>query len=317
MTNFRPIDDTRRTALLARLDRVAALARAGRWQRLRAVPGRYLRGMWWRYAGFRWTGRGRLVEADTFFGAPMHVLLPAGMDLYLLGAKTHDSELRLARYLIRHLPQGATVADVGAHFGYFTLLAAQLAGTQGQVYAFEASPATFEVLRVNVEGWAQVRAVHMACSDAAGEVAFYEFPVAWSEYNTLRPEQYARASWSSKVRPKRVVVPAMRLDDVLGDHSVALVKIDVEGAEGRVVEGMKGMLARHRPVVVMEFQADESVNAPHRAAAHLLEAAGYRPHLIDEAGALRPIAEPLPQVVARTGLESDNVVWVGAHFARR
>ncbi len=312
MTISRPIDDARRTALLARLGRVEELARAGRWQRLRAVPSRYLRGMWWRHAGFRWTGRGRLVEADTFFGAPMHVMLPAGMDLYLLGAKTHDSELRLARYLIRHLPKGAAVADVGAHFGYFTLLAAHLVGSEGRVFAFEAGPATFEVLRTNVEREAQVRALHMACSDKAGEVAFYEFPVAWSEYNTLRPEQYARASWSSKVRPRRVVVPAMPLDDALNDQSIALVKIDVEGAEARVVKGMQGLLVRHQPVVVMEYQADEAVNAPHRTAARLLEEAGYRPCFIDARGALVPVEQPLHEAVARTGLESDNVAWVPA-----
>ncbi len=311
MTISRPIDDARRTALLARLEGVEVLARAGRWQRLRAVPGRYLRGMWWRHAGFRWTGRGRVVEARAFFDAPMQVVLPAGMDLYLLGAKTHDSELRLARYLIRHLPKGAAVADVGAHFGYFTLLAAHLVEREGRVFAFEASPATFAVLRANVEHWPQVRARHMACSDKAGEVAFYEFPVAWSEYNTLRPEQYARASWSSKVRPRRVVVPALTLDDALADQPVALVKIDVEGAEARVVKGMQGLLARYRPVVVMEYQADEALNAPHRTAARLLEAAGYRPCFIDANGALVAVDAPLHQAVARTGLESENVVWVG------
>ncbi|RMD72676.1 MAG: FkbM family methyltransferase [Bacteroidetes bacterium] len=310
MTTSPPTDDALRQQLLARLDGVARLARGSRLQRLWAAPARYLSGMWWRYVGFRWTGYGRVVSARTFFDASMQVVLPAGMDLYLLGAKTHDSELRLARFLVRHLPQGATVVDVGAHFGYFTLLAARLVGPGGRVHAFEASPATFEVLRANVQDWHRVHAEHMACSDAAGKVAFYEFPAAWSEYNTLRPEQYARANWRGKVQARRVEVPAMPLDAVVDDRPVALVKIDVEGAEPQVVAGMQRILARHQPVVVMEFQADEAVNAPHRQAADRLGAVGYRPFLIDPSGALVPAPQPLHEAVARTGLESDNVVWV-------
>ncbi len=304
-------DSLPRPALLERLDAVARLAQGRRWHRLRAVPRRYLSGMWWRHVHYRLKGQGRVMRAHTFFGMSMRVRLPAGMDVYLLGAKTHDSELRLARYLIRHLPQGATALDVGAHYGFFALLMGVLVGWDGRVHAFEASPATFAILQSNAAGCGSVQAHHLACSDAAGELSFYEFPVAYSEYNTLHPEQYERAPWRAAVRPVCVSVPALPLDAFLdSEERPALVKIDVEGAEARVVAGMRGLLERHRPVVVMEFQSEAHLNDPHKRAAALLAEKGYRPFRIDVQGHLVPLrTDEVAHAVARSGLESDNIAW--------
>lgn len=298
-----------RRAMIEQLDAVARLARGRRWHRVRAAPRRYLSGMWWRHVHYRLMGRGRMVQAHTFFGMPMQVVLPAGMDVYLLGAKTHDSELRLARYLIRHLPRGAAALDVGAHYGFFALLMGVLVGAAGRVHAFEASPTAFSVLRSNAGRCSPVRAHHLACSDEAGQVSFYEFPIAYSEYNTLQPEQYERAPWRVAVSPVRLWVPAEPLDAFLdSDEQPALVKIDVEGAEARVVAGMCGLLECHKPVVVMEFQSEAYLNEPHQRAAALLAAKGYRPFRIDAQGGLVPLSDVVRAVV-QSGLESDNVVW--------
>ena len=59
------------------------------------------------------TMRGRL-----FTGDQIQIPLPAGLDLFLAGIKTHDSEVRLTRYLLKNLTRGQTFLDAGAPLGY-------------------------------------------------------------------------------------------------------------------------------------------------------------------------------------------------------
>ena len=86
-----------------RLDQIAILANGSKWQRLLYAPQRYVSGQFFFRAIYQRTKKGKLVKAKTFFNKEMNVLLPAGMDIYLLGAKTHDSEIRLTRWMLNNL----------------------------------------------------------------------------------------------------------------------------------------------------------------------------------------------------------------------
>jgi precorrin-6B methylase 2 len=65
---------------------------------------------------------------------------------------------------------GDRVVDVGAHVGYFTLLAARLCGPNGRVFAFEPHPDNFRLLERNIRenGAENVTAVRKAVADRAG-----------------------------------------------------------------------------------------------------------------------------------------------------
>ena len=299
-----------RTALNRNLDRVAALAAASKVERLVAAPSRYLSAQWHRHWTYRRTGREKRVTAATFFGLPLEVKLPAGMDIFLTGGKTHDSELRLARYLIRHLPAGGVFCDVGAHYGYFSLLAATLVGAQGKVVACEPAPDTFLVLQANAAAHPTVAVRNVAASDRADRLTFYQFPNLYSEYNTLHPEQFAGEEWYARQRPVAVEVAGHPLDELWSDSARPpdVVKIDVEGAEDRVIRGMTGLLARSAPVVILEFLSDQRDNANHRAAEELLRAAGYLPHRIDATGGTAPLLS-VGDYLRDSGAESDNIVF--------
>ena len=88
-------------------------------------------------------------EVTTFFGIPMTVALPSGTDILLNGIKSHDSEIRLSKFLTRQLQPGQIFIDIGAHHGYYTLLASSLVGQNGKVYSVEASRNSFELLQYN------------------------------------------------------------------------------------------------------------------------------------------------------------------------
>lgn len=155
----------------------------------------------------------------------------------------------VSKLFCRLVKPGMVVVDVGAHFGWYTLLAAQALQGRGKVYSFEPSPETFGLLRANVQvnGFLEtglIKLVPMAVADAVGRRVFGLCP-GDSGQNSLFPEP----AWP------RVMVETTTLDQALaGEPSVDIVKIDAEGSEPLVLRGMRGTLARNPGVkILMEF----------------------------------------------------------------
>ena len=297
--------------LFQKLAAAERLAQGSRWQRLLNAPGKYLFAMGFRELFYARSHRARPAQVTTFFGLPMQVMLPAGTDLYLLGAKSHDSEVRLARLLMRHLKPGDTFVDVGGHFGYFTLLASRLVGPAGCVVAFEASRNTYAVLVENVRQQPNVTAYHLALSDQHETISFFEFPVLYNEFNSMDVDQFRNEKWFAKFPPQRIDVLATRLDDVVERDNLqpAIIKIDVEGAELKVIRGAAGTLRHQRPLVVMEYLAPDRHNTAHRQAAALLNELGYASYAPAPDGQLDPCAD-LDAYMVQYGIESANFVFL-------
>lgn len=243
----------------------------------------------------------------------MRLLLPASTDIYLTGGKTHDSEIRLARFLIHHLNTGGTFIDIGAHYGYFSLLAAHLVGERGRVAAFEAAPATYRVLQQNMAGSAALEAIHGAVSDTAAPLTFYEFPNLYSEYNSSDIGQYEQAAWFRSSPPRAVQVPGVDPSAYFAQHGLApsIIKIDVEGGEYHVIRGLAAWLGSHPAVVVMEYIAGAGTSAPtpHQQAASLLQSLGYQAHCITADGQTAPLAD-IDTHFEVEQVQSDNIVFV-------
>jgi FkbM family methyltransferase len=143
------------------------------------------------------------------------------------------------------LKPGMTVVDVGAHVGYFALLAARLVGPDGRVVAIEPDPANFQLLEANVAraGVGNVETVNAAAWHSSGEVE-----LALSETNS-GDHRVGLGGDRRKLR-----VPAVAVDDVLGpDAPVDFVLLDTQGAEAAVVAGMRRSLERWRPRLQVEF----------------------------------------------------------------
>lgn len=298
-----------------RIDALEALATGSKMGRLRARPGRYI---WaWVYRKWLYPRRGeQRVEVKTFFDEGMEIALPSSTDIYLTGGKSHDSEIRLARFFVHQLRAGDTVLDIGAHYGYFSLLAAKCVGEEGRVVAFEAAPRTFQTLQRNLASRPNCEAYHRAVSDREETLVFYEFPNLYSEYNAMDKEQYAGESWYAAHPPRAVRVKSVLLDAFLEKESLrpALMKIDVEGAEDQVLAGAKEFLKENEAHVVMEYVSDLRGNASHRRAEQELRGWNYKPHIISKEG--RPVAcADVRAHLRETGLESDNVVFIRPSFS--
>jgi FkbM family methyltransferase len=160
-------------------------------------------------------------------------------------------ETEIARRLLRH---GDAVIDVGANWGYFTLLSAYLVGSAGRVIALEPHPRLHERLASNIErnGLRHVTCLELAGADARGTGRFVESPDRLANSGLTRPAATGeRADFDA---------PGAPIDEVAARHGldrVALVKIDVEGGESDVLRGMAdGLRGRRYRFVLLECHPD-------------------------------------------------------------
>jgi FkbM family methyltransferase len=303
-------------ALNKKLDTVERLAQSHKFRRLCHNPAQYISAQFFRTVVFPLTHKGTLREAMTFMDYPLNVLLPSGTDIYLTGGKTHDSEIRLARFLIQYFEskdseKTYSFVDIGAHIGYFSLLASFLVGEKGQVLAFEAAKGTFDLLKKNLENRPNVQVFHHALTDTEKDLIFYEFPVLYSEYNTLHVAQFEKEAWFQKFKPEKNTVKGITLDALFDRFHLqnTVIKIDTEGAEAEVIAGAKNVLEHHFPVIIMEFLSDSNKNAGHFEAFMMLKEAGFQPFFIEKEGHLETLKD-IEAYFFRTKTDSDNFVFM-------
>ena len=297
--------------LFRQLDAVEKLAKAVKMRRLWAHPFRYVYAFIFRKWIYPITRKGVVQQVRTFFDLPMYLVLPASTDIYLTSGKPHPSEIRLARLLIQQLHPGDTFVDIGAHFGYFSLLASVLVGETGTVYAFEASRSTFQLLQKNTDHLTNIKIFNKAVSNSNENITFYQFPVMYSEYNSMEVGQFAKEGWFKKFKPEATEIEAITINQLILQHKITpqIIKIDVEGAEDKVIAGAQEALQTIHPFVVLEYLEPSRQNEAHRKAAKLLQLTGYQAYSIDEKGEL-VLCKDIESYLAAQQLDSDNIVFV-------
>jgi FkbM family methyltransferase len=160
-----------------------------------------------------------------------------------------DYEAHLVPVFREFCRPGMTVIDVGANVGFYTMLASSLVGSSGRVVAIEPNSENCRLILLSVDankadnvellplaldrrrGWSNLSGHFgsnggLVSGDAAGLTS------GWSE-----------------------IVPTFALDDLV-EGRVDFLKIDVEGAEGRVVAGAQRILETYRPVVATELSLE-------------------------------------------------------------
>lgn len=151
-----------------------------------------------------------------------------------------------AYLFVRLLRPGCVVFDVGANVGQYTLLASSAVGEAGAVHSFEPVPRNFDRLKSHVE-LNGLRNAHL------NRVA------AWRESTELcfgRPSSEANDGSYTIGAAGEIRARAIRLDEYAVENKIDrldVVKMDIEGAELGAIEGMIGLLERHRPLVLMEI----------------------------------------------------------------
>jgi FkbM family methyltransferase len=158
-------------------------------------------------------------------------------------------ELWITRLFCQLLQPGMTVVDVGANFGYYTLLAAAGVHLDNHIHAIEADPHNFEILNRNVEvnGYQRfVKTYHYAALDTRREVTLHQFQNHYGSNGIFCDPADPRIACS-------VQVPGIPLDELI-TSPVDLIKIDAEGSEPLIFQGMQEMIRRSPKIqILMEF----------------------------------------------------------------
>lgn len=299
-----------KAALLQGIDKLERYANAGKLGRFLSTPLKYIVGLSFRRLYYPLSKRGWICEVKSFWSSNIKVVLPASMDIYLIGGKTHDSEIRLARFYLQHLKEDDDALDIGAHIGYFSLLASLL-NSKGRVVAIEASPNTFEILQSNIADRKNIKALNLAISNQKGTIEFLEFPVLYSEFNTIEQEQYQNEEWFKKINARKVQIPTITASELITQENISprIIKIDVEGAEEKAILGLQAFLQNNDAYVVMEFATHERGNENHIKAEQHLRAIQYLPHRIKADGFLELLSTDTSAYVSANTEDSDNIVY--------
>ena len=147
----------------------------------------------------------------------------------------------------KYVHEGDTVIDIGAHVGYYTLLMAQLVGENGKVYSFEPDPANFQLLKKNVEinGFENVVLIQKAVSNITDKVKLF-LGDDDSAINRIYDAKLGDAKES-------IDVESVTIDEYFkeNDELINFIKIDSEGSEVKIINGMKQFLSRNQELVMM------------------------------------------------------------------
>ncbi len=190
----------------------------------------------------------KFVITKTFWGRKMLVVLPevVSSDICRFGF----IESSVARSIIKFVSKDDVVIDIGAHFGFFTLLMADLVGTKGEVHSFEPIPNTFKVLEKNVDNFENIQINKNAIWQVNKILYLNDYGLNSSAFNSFREPRGL-----NKKRMQRVKVNAINLDGYIKDKKInpRFIKIDAESTEYEVLLGMDFILKKFKPIICLEI----------------------------------------------------------------
>ncbi len=205
------------------------------------------------------TGVQKLVHAAMPVGTRLWIRIPEGLGkglwMYVdprfeLWYANGDHEPWIQEILKSELRLGDCYYDVGAHTGFFSLIASRFVGPSGRIVAFEPDPENAALLRANIakNGVEHAAVLEAAVWSSPGQVTFERASDASNRMT-------GRIASTGDSRQARITVPAVRLDDVVfGQRRPApnLIKMDVEGAEWEALQGARRLLSEVKPKLLCE-----------------------------------------------------------------
>ena len=198
-----------------------------------------------------------------------------GLKTIINGLNPREPLTNLALQILR---AGDNILDIGANVGYFSALSAAAVGESGKVYAFEASPSTYQRLQTLAQSnpHKNINTFELAVSNESGSLVFHCGPPDHTGTASLRDLGNRTSS--------TVTVRSVTIDELLDSFpTIRLVKVDVEGAEARVAQGMLRLIERDQPYILTEV-TDSSLRALNSSKDELIEIykdLGYSPFRVD------------------------------------
>ena len=175
---------------------------------------------------------------------------------------------------------GDIVLDIGAHIGYYTLMAAKRVGKKGKVFAFEPDKDNRTILNKNIRmnGYKNVIVVNKAVASSTKRVKFFLNPLSTGMHSIID------LGYGSK---KSILIDTVSLDDFFGKNpsQISVIKMDIEGGEYGALEGMRRLLENVKQLTLFiefsPYSIKRSKKSP-RSFLNLLRYFNFKLYSIDE-----------------------------------
>jgi FkbM family methyltransferase len=155
-------------------------------------------------------------------------------------------EKKSSEMVVSKLGIGDVFVDVGANFGFYSVLARSMVGESGLIIAIEPSPETVAVLKGNVLPYENIKVFETAVAEVSGEVSFFHTSDFVNSGIAENPPFIRHEN------VKKITVRSASLDEILIDQanlcSIDFLKIDVQGEDiavlnsgKKIIESSKGL----------------------------------------------------------------------------
>lgn len=155
-----------------------------------------------------------------------------------------DYEPELKRVFKSMIKKGDSVLDIGANIGFHTLYFAELTGMKGFVTAFEPVPHNYKALNMNIKinNYSNIKTHNIALSNKDERIYIK------ADIQSTNPGAYNLFEQNGDISIMCVIG-----DAVIGSQKVDFIKIDVEGYESFVLDGLLEIIKKNKPKIIFEY----------------------------------------------------------------
>lgn len=263
--------------LIKLVEKSIAVSKGTRIQRLKKAPQKMLYSKILEFITILFKNTIR-IKTKTFWHENMLVLIPeiVSLSIYRFGF----FEEGLTRMVLEYLKPGMTFFDIGAHFGYFTLLASVIVGNEGQVHSFEPTPSSFDVLKTNVSNKGNVFLNNNAVFSKKKIISINDYGTKYSAFNSIYNARIPQ-NIRKKLKVEKYKVETISIDEYVENNGVVpdFIKIDAESAEHEILVGMKKTINRFHPIITIEVGDMDVEGVPtSKKLINFLIQRGYKPY---------------------------------------
>jgi len=195
-----------------------------------------------------------------------------------------EPEWALIKFLIKNLKENDVFYDIGANYGFYTMLAEELI-KNGEIHAFEPLPGVFKYLYGNIDGKGKSSKIfinQLALVDKIGRYPIYDASISMhSGASSMLIESLVERGKNFEVMD----VECDTIDNyILKNKPPTILKIDVEGGEALVIKGAVNFLRSSNPLIIMEVWDGALGEKFSMHSIKLLEELGYLAHRLTDEG---------------------------------
>ena len=223
-------------------------------------------------------------KAKLFFGKEIVVPIADSIAFSLYRLKSLNfREMPLTKFFIKNAKKEDVFYDIGANYGFYSFLCQEIIHNEGEIHAFEPNKKVFKYLKLNIGDGKKFYLNKKAVSNKNGEIVFF---------NNLNNSATSSIIPSKNIDNKKnkEKVKSITLDKYVQNHTApTIIKIDVEGAEEKVLLGGKKFLKNNSPIISLEVWEKDRGRKYHLKAINFLKKLGYSMFRIKNDGELEKI----------------------------